>query len=59
MTAQLVTAQDVARILGVSPRGAYRLAERREVPTYRVGRLIRFDLEEVLAALRQEPEEVR
>jgi excisionase family DNA binding protein len=44
--------EDVARLLGVSPRTAYRIAERNEIPSYRVGGRMRFDLAEVAAAVR-------
>lgn len=48
----LVDAREVAEALGVSPRMVLRLAERGRVPHYRIGRLLRFDREEALAALR-------
>ena len=47
----LLTVRDLARILNVSERESYRIAER--VPHYRVGRMLRFDLDEVLGALRE------
>jgi excisionase family DNA binding protein len=49
---RLSDASELARVLECSPRMALRLAERGLVPHYRIGRLVRFDLEEVLAALK-------
>ena len=50
---------DVADLLGISARGVYRLADTGEIPSYRVGRLLRFDVGEVLAATRTaKPNEV-
>ncbi len=51
---QLVDAREVGAAMRVSPRMVLRLAERARLPHYRVGRLIRFDLEEVLTALKRE-----
>jgi excisionase family DNA binding protein len=51
---RLRTIREVADALHVSERGIYRLVERRAVPFYRVHRAIRLDLDEVLAAIRQE-----
>jgi excisionase family DNA binding protein len=45
-------AEDVARLLNVSLRTAYRLAETGEIPSYRVRGRLRFDLAEVAAAVR-------
>ena len=52
---RLIDVAELARALNISPRAAYRLAER-GVPHYRAGRLVRFRLEEVLEALRATPE---
>lgn len=50
----LITAPELAKQLDVSESLIYRLARKGEIPSYRVGPLIRFDLEEVLEALEQE-----
>lgn len=52
---KLVNTKTIAIAVGVSPREVYRSAER-GLPHFRVGRQLRFDLDEVLAALREEPE---
>lgn len=55
--ARLLTVDQVAKALSISSRGLYRLIERRRVPFYLVSsRAIRLNLEEVLAALRQDAE---
>jgi excisionase family DNA binding protein len=46
------TIEDVARLLNVGPRTAYRLVEAGAIPVYRVGGRMRFDLAEVAAAVR-------
>lgn len=54
-TRRLVTAEELAEVLGTSARTVYRMGARGQVPSYRVGaRGIRFDAAEVLAALREE-----
>jgi excisionase family DNA binding protein len=47
----LQTAEQLAPSLGVSPRMLLRLAQRAEIPFYRIGRLIRFDPNAVREAL--------
>jgi excisionase family DNA binding protein len=47
----LQTADQLAPSLGVSPRMLLRLAQRSEIPFYRIGRLIRFDPQAVREAL--------
>jgi excisionase family DNA binding protein len=52
---QLVTANDLARI-GFTRGAAYRMAREGRIPHYRIGakgRGIRFNVAEVLAAIRQ------
>lgn len=44
--------EDVAQLLKVSERSVYRLAASGEIPSYKVGGKIRFDLAEVAAAVR-------
>ena len=48
----LVTADEAAPALGVSRSTLFALAAAREVPHYRIGRSVRFDLEELLAHVR-------
>ena len=48
---RLIDATQVAEILGVSRSSVYRLAARRELPAYHLGRLLRFDAAEVLRYL--------
>lgn len=43
---------DVAQLLDKSERSIYRLAASGEIPSYRVGGELRFDLAEVAAAVR-------
>jgi excisionase family DNA binding protein len=49
----LVVAEVLAERYAISPRTVYRLAADGTIPSYRVGRQLRFDPAEVLAALRQ------
>jgi excisionase family DNA binding protein len=44
-------AVDIAAMLNVHPRTVRRLARQRAIPSYRVGRALRFDPERVLNAL--------
>lgn len=48
----LVEAPEVAQRYKVSKRTVYRLAASGAIPSYRVGRSLRFDLDEVGSALR-------
>ena len=48
----LMSTTDVARIIGVNPKTMVRLARRGVVPAFAVGRVLKFDLDEVLDALR-------
>jgi excisionase family DNA binding protein len=47
----LVDAKEVARHLGVSAQHVYELANENQIPCFRVGRLVRFDIEKVFEAL--------
>jgi excisionase family DNA binding protein len=49
---QYVRAGEVAELLGVSERTVLRLAAQGRIPSLRVGSAVRFDLEAVMAALR-------
>jgi hypothetical protein len=51
---RLIGTRELALLLGVSEREALRVGSR--CPGYRVGRQRRWDPNEVLAALREEPE---
>ncbi len=45
---KLVTADEMARILGVTARAVRRMANEKVIPYHRVGRYLRFDPIEVL-----------
>ncbi len=47
----LARAEDVAAYLGVSKLYVYELCRLGRIPAIRVGRLLRFDMDEVKAAL--------
>jgi excisionase family DNA binding protein len=49
MTDRLLTAKELADFLGLKPGTILDKWERGELPGYRFGRAVRFDLEEVLA----------
>jgi excisionase family DNA binding protein len=49
----LLTVQDLARRLGMSRRWIHERTRLRQIPHYRLGRALRFDLEEVRAWLAQ------
>lgn len=52
----LLTVPELAVALGISDRSVQRLAEQGRVPVYRLSqRTLRFRLDEVLAALRDDP----
>ena len=48
---RLVTAEEVARYFCVSTDSIYRMAREAQIPCVRIGRLVRFDLDVVEAAL--------
>ena len=52
MTSALLTAKDLARLLGVSRSTIYRLARAGVIPSYRFRTLIRFDRSSVEEWLR-------
>lgn len=41
---KLYTARELADILGVHPQTIYRAGERGEIPSYKVGRSVRFEM---------------
>jgi excisionase family DNA binding protein len=49
---QLQDVGPTAELLNISVRGVYRLVAEGKIPFHRVGRQLRFDPEEVLAATR-------
>jgi len=52
----LITAEEVSKILQLPLASVWRLARIGVFPSYRAGRLLRFDLEEVKAAMRASPQ---
>ena len=50
---RLVDAREVARLFGIAPTWLLQRARERRIPHYRVGKYVRFDPDEVRAALRQ------
>ncbi len=50
---ELLTRDEVARLLKISRAGVYRLVERRRLPFYKVGHSLRFAKRDVLAYLSQ------
>lgn len=53
MNGRLLTARELADVLGVKPATILDQWERGELPGYKFGRAVRFDLDEVLAAGRR------
>lgn len=53
--ARMVSALELSAQLGISRSSVYRLVEDGEIPHYRVGGQLRFDVDQVLDALREEP----
>lgn len=51
---QFLSVKELAAILNVSVRWVHERTRRREIPCYRFGNLLRFDLEEVLTWMRRE-----
>lgn len=49
MTDRLLTAEEVAEILGVSPEWVYDAARERRLPCIRIGRIVRFRREAIEA----------
>lgn len=44
MNPKLFTAQELATILKVSPKTIYRLGKTGQIPSYQIGRSIRFEM---------------
>jgi excisionase family DNA binding protein len=53
LTIPLVTAEEVAAVLKVSPKSVYRWAQQGRLPAFREGRLIRFRESDVEAFIRE------
>jgi excisionase family DNA binding protein len=53
-TPSLLDVQDATRFLGISERGLRRLVAAGAIPTYRVGRQLRFDESELREVLRSD-----
>ena len=49
---QLVNIEELAARLAISKTGAYRLVARKELPFYRISGVLRFDVDEIEAFLR-------
>jgi len=49
---RLLCAEELAEIMACSVSHVYELAARREIPCLRIGRLVRFELDAALEALR-------
>jgi excisionase family DNA binding protein len=48
---RLLTTQELAEYLQASPRHVHNLRRRRQIPVTKIGRLTRYDLDKVKAAL--------
>lgn len=53
MSERLLTARELGEVLGLAPATILDKWERGELPGYKFGRAVRFDLEEVLATARR------
>jgi excisionase family DNA binding protein len=49
---QLMSVREAAKCLNVSPHALYRRIEKKELPSFRMGRKILVDLGEMLSAMR-------
>jgi excisionase family DNA binding protein len=54
VTEQLVTAAELAEYLGLKPGTVLDQWERGELPGHKIGRAVRFDLDEILRLTRRE-----
>lgn len=54
MTERLLTARELADLLGLKPATVLDKWERGELPGYKIGRAVRFDPDEILALTRKE-----
>ena len=53
-TSNLTKAEDTAYAVGLSKFTLYKLAKKNEIPHYRCGKAIRFDVNEVKAWMKEE-----
>jgi excisionase family DNA binding protein len=53
VTERLLTARELGKVLGLKPGTILDRWERKELPGYKFGRAVRFDLDEVLASGRR------
>jgi len=53
--AMFLNAEELAQRLGLAKSQIYRMTKRREIPVLRAGKHFRYDLEEVIEALRRKP----
>ena len=44
----LLTPKDLAELLKISPSSVYRLVDKRAIPFYKIGGVLRFNLSEIL-----------
>ena len=51
---ELIDIKTLARLLGVNERYVRRMVQERRIATVKVGRLVRFDLEEIREWIRQQ-----
>jgi excisionase family DNA binding protein len=54
VTERLLTARELADLLGLKPATVLDKWERGELPGYKIGRAVRFDPDEILALTRKE-----
>jgi len=52
MSPQLISTDELAKILGVKKSWLYRMVSRKKLPHYRCGKYIKFNLREVLRYLK-------
>src|ERR1044072_8796900 len=52
----LISANEIATILGIQCQTVYLWVRQRRIPFYRVGRLVKFDVDEVLARFKTNAE---
>lgn len=56
---RLVGPEELAGVLGVKTRHVYNLSMEGKIPKHKIGQLIRFDVDEVLAHLHQDAKNKR
>jgi putative molybdopterin biosynthesis protein len=54
---ELLSVKEVAELLHVSVRTVHRLIERKELPAYKVGKVVRVDRKDVLKFLQENKQE--